>query len=244
MLLSCIIPAHNEADCIAGTVNQLYSVLKQADIEHEILVVNDNSTDKTKEVLMELSPKIPSLIVVDNDYPNGFGLAVRKGLETFKGDAVCICMADSSENPDDIVKFFRHIHSYDCIFGSRWVEGANVVDYPIIKLLINRLANRLISLLFRIKYADITNGFKMYRDYVIKESKPFVSCNFNLTVEIPLKAINRGYSYDVLPNSWANRKTGKSKLNIMKMGLRYFLTMTYCLIEKWLLNKDCPGKKK
>ena len=244
MQLSCIIPAHNEEDCIGDTVKGLYSALARANIKHEIRVINDNSTDRTKEILENLCLSIPSLVIADNDHPNGFGLAVRKGLETFQGDAVCICMADASENPEDVVKFFLRIGSYDCVFGSRWIEGAMVTDYPFVKRVINRFANNLISLLFGINYTDVTNGFKMYRNYVIEGLKPLISCHFNLTIELSLKAIVRGYRYTVLPNSWINRKAGQSKLNIMKMGFRYLLIMLYCLVEKWSLEKDCRMDKR
>lgn len=243
MRLSCIIPAYNEEGCIADTVIQLYSALKQNNIEHEIRVINDNSTDKTKEVLGKLKTRVPTLVVVDNNPPNGYGMAVRKGLETFQGDSVCVCMADASDSPEDVIKFFRSNEHYDCVFGSRWTDGAQVIDYPRVKQFINRLANYFISLLFWIKYTDVTNGFKMYRNYVIEELKPFKSRHFDLAVEIPLKAIVRGYSYTVLPNSWTNREIGETKFNIAELGIRYLFTVLACFAEKWC-SRGFVRKKK
>ncbi|MHC4139260.1 MAG: glycosyltransferase family 2 protein [Planctomycetota bacterium] len=174
---------------------------------------------------------------IDNPPPNnGFGFAVRKGLEDFSGDAVAVYMADASDLPEDLVRFFSVLEKKkaDCVFGSRFIKGSRIVDYPKLRLLMNRLSNTLIRLVFRMKYNDITNAFKLYQRNVIEDIKPLLSHHFNLTVEMPLKAIIRGYSYEVLPNSWTNRKSGKSKLGLTKMGLRYLLIVLYCLIEKYL----------
>lgn len=243
MKLSCIIPAHNEEGCIRKTVSHLHTILQDARIDFEIRVVNDHSTDRTGEILEDMVKSIPELVAVNNEYPNGFGFAVRKGLETFRGEAVCIYMSDASDNPKDVVNFFRTMElGYDCVFGSRWGDGGQVFDYPWLKRLINRLANYFIAVLFQIKYYDVTNAFKMYRAHVIEGLKPFLSHHFNLTVELPLKAIVRGYNYTILPNSWTNRKTGESKLKIKEMGSRYLFIVLYCLIEKWFSKGDYRKK--
>lgn len=208
-------------------------------IPHEILVVNDNSRDHTGKVLEELQKEIESLRVIFNPGPNGFGLAVRKGLENIQGDAAVIVMADGSDSPHDVVRFYRKmLEGYDCVFGSRFIPGAKVRDYPFVKLRLNRIFNLMIRALFGFKYNDVTNAFKMYRADVLQGLKPFLSHHFNLTVELPLKAIIRGYSYAVLPNSWQNRKSGESKLKIKEMGSRYLFIVIYCFIEKWLCSRD------
>ena len=126
----------------------------------------------------------------------------------------------------------------DCVFGSRFIRGGRTVDYPSVTLIVNRIANHLIRVLFGLRYNDITNAFKLYRRPVIEGLKPFLSPHFNLTVELPLKAIVRGYSYAVVPNEWINRKSGVSKLRIQEMGSRYLFIVLYCLIEKWLSRGD------
>lgn len=240
MNLSVVMPAHNEEGCIATTVRDLHAHLCAARIEHEILVVDDNSSDGTGDAVSSLHGEIPSLRLVRNPPPYGFGLAVCKGLEEFTGDAVALYMADASDSPLDLIRFFRALEEkqVDCVFGSRFVEGGRLVDYPLLKLILNRLANKFIQMLFNLPYNDVTNAFKLYRGYVIKGLKPFLSHHFNLTVELPLKAIVRGYSYVVLPNEWVNRKTGESKLKIKEMGSRYLFIVLYCLIEKWLSRGD------
>lgn len=238
--LSVLIPAHNEESCIESTVRGVSSYLLDQKIPHEILVVNDNSSDGTADILARLTSEIEEVRFINNRPPNGFGFAVRSGLNAFKGDCVAVYMADASDSPEDLVRFYRTLirEKVDCVFGTRFDRQAKVIDYPLVKLLVNRLANTFIQLVFGLRYNDTTNAFKMYRREVINGLKPFLSHHFNLTVELPLKAIIRGYSYTVLPNSWTNRTTGESKLKIREMGSRYLFIVLYCFIERWLSRGD------
>jgi dolichol-phosphate mannosyltransferase len=240
MKLSVVIPAHNEQDCIASTVNHLYQALKNRGIDHEILVVNDNSNDKTASILDDLIKHVSTLKIINNFPPHGFGFAVRRGLENYTGQAVAVYMADASDTPEDLIRFYDEMieKNVDCVFGTRFSRKSKVVDYPLFKLIINRSANLFIQVLFGLRYNDVTNAFKLYRRTTLDGIKPFLSHHFNLTVELPLKAIVRGYSYSVIPNDWINRKTGESKLKIKEMGSRYLFIVLYCLIEKWLSRKD------
>jgi len=243
MKLSVVIPAYNESESIPETLYTLYEALNKENIAHEILVVNDNSKDTTLEVLEDLRLSIPSLIIHTNLGPNGFGYAVRYGLERFTGDVVAVMMADLSDSPQDLITYYNKIQEgYDCVFGSRWIRGGAVYDYPFVKKIINRIANWVVKVVFRLKYNDCTNAFKMYRRETIEGIQPFLSPHFNLTLELPLKAIVRGYSYAVVPNSWTNRKFGESKLKIKEMGSRYFFIMLYCLIEKHFSRGDFNKK--
>lgn len=243
MKLSVIIPAHDEQDNIVETVTYLYKRLAEDNIDHEILVVNDNSHDDTEKNLQDLQTKIPTLVYYNNEPPNGFGFAVRCGLRNYQGDCVAIMMADLSDSPDDLVKFYHKMQEgYDCVFGNRWGKEGHVVDYPSTKKHLNRLANFIVKTSFRIKYNDCTNAFKLYRKETIEGLKPFLSPHFNLTLELPLKAIVRGYSYAVVPNSWRNRTSGESKLKVKEMGSRYFFILLYCLIEKYFARGDFMKK--
>jgi len=238
-LLSVVIPAHNEADRIERTVMAFHRGLAEAGIRHEILVVNDNSTDDTERVIKELTGKIEPIRYLNNEPPNGFGFAVRKGLDNFKGDAVAIVMADLSDRPRDLVKFYEKMREgYDCVFGSRFARGGKTVNYPALKYLLNRFTNNVIRVLFGIRYNDVTNAFKLYRRETIQGLRPLLSHHFNLTVELPLKAIVRGYSYTVLPNHWINRAERESHLKIKEMGSRYFFIILYCWLEKWMSRGD------
>ncbi len=238
-LLSVVIPAHNEAGHIAPTVREVHAALAGGRIPHEILVVNDNSQDATEQVLQDLQREIPSLHYINNTPPNGYGFAVRAGLVAFRGEAVAIVMADGSDSPDDLVAYYRKFEEgYDCVFGSRFVRGASVVDYPWPKLVMNRLANFFIRTLFMIGYNDVTNAFKLYRRSVIAGLQPLLAYHFNLTVELPLKSIVRGYKYTVVPIAWRNRTKGVSKFRIKEMGSRYLFIVFYCYLEKYLTRED------
>lgn len=240
MKLSIVIPAYNEEGSIAETITTLYAVLKGQNISHEILVVNDNSRDNTEEILKTMMENIPTLKYFTNEGPNGFGYAVRYGLDRFSGDCVAVMMADLSDDPHDLVKFYNKMleGNYDCVFGTRFSRGGKVIDYPFIKLMINRLANFIVKVCMGMRYNDTTNAFKLYKKETIAGLKPFRAPHFNLTLEIPLKAIVRGYSYAVLPNSWTNRKSGESKLKIKEMGSRYFFILLYCMIERFFSRGD------
>ncbi len=244
MKLSIVIPAYNEEESISETLRSLYVTLKKYDIPHEIWVTNDNSKDNTLGVLQELQKEIPSLIFETNIGPNGFGYAVRYGLERFSGDCVAVFMADMSDDPEDLVKYYKTMltENVDAVFGSRWIKGGKVIDYPVVKKRINRIANFIIKMVIGIKYDDTTNAFKLYKRETMEGLKPFLSPHFNLTVELPLKTIVRGYSYTVVPNSWTNRKYGESKLKIKEMGSRYFFILMYCFVEKFFSRGDYMKK--
>lgn len=244
MKLSVVIPAYNEEESLPETLNSLYKTLTQHGIEHEICVTNDNSKDNTELVLKELQQTIPTLVYYTNKGPNGFGYAIRYGLERFSGDCVAVMMADMSDSPEDLVLYYNTMKekNVDAVFGSRFIKGGKVYDYPKVKLYINRVANFVIKLLSGIKTNDTTNAFKLYKRETIEGVKPFMSAHFNLTVELPLKAFVRGYTYTVVPNSWTNRKYGESKLKIKEMGSRYFFILLYCLIEKSFSRGDYMKK--
>lgn len=239
MKLSVVIPAYNEEGSIEPTVRTVHQELVKNAIEHQILVVNDNSKDGTENILLRLSNELPEVEYINNPGANGFGNAVRVGLDNFSGDCVAVMMGDLSDSPEDLVRFYHKMEEgYDCVFGSRFTRGGKIYDYPWLKLVINRMANMIVQIMLGIRYNDSTNAFKMYRRETIQGLKPFLSHHFNLTVELPLKAIVRGYSYTVLPNSWTNRKSGESKLKIREMGSRYFFILLYCLIEKFFSRGD------
>jgi len=239
MKLSVVIPAHNEEGTIKNTIREIVETLLKEKISYEIVLVNDNSTDNTAHIAAELSKNDANIKVVTRTPPGGFGRAVREGLDNISGDAVVICMGDASDSPADIVKYFRKLEEgFDCAFGSRFIKGAHVAGYPVVKLIFNRLGNLLIKYMFGIKYNDTSNAFKAYKRQVIESVKPIVSNHFNITVEIPLKAINRGYSYAIVPISWYGRTSGVSKHKLAELQRKYFFSIFYALLEKILLKDE------
>lgn len=238
-LLSVVIPARDEEGCIASTVRHLHVELDLHDVPHEIVVIDDGSSDSTWTILQHLADDIPQLKPVRNSPPHGFGRAVIHGFARLSGDAVIIMMADESDDCRDVVRYWQLLNEgWDCVFGSRFTKGGAVVDYPRLKLWVNRLANHFIRILFRIKLNDTTNAFKAYRRTVIDGCRPLIAPHFNLTVEIPLKAIVRGFTWTVIPITWRNRRTGVAKLKMKEMGSRYFFICAYIWLEKYFSRGD------
>ena len=242
-LLSIVIPARDEEGCIAATVEHLHLELRLNEIPHEIVVVDDGSTDATWSILNGLTERIPELRPIQNTGLHGFGRAIIHGLDHMRGDAVVIMMADESDDSRDVVRYWRNLQEgWDCVFGSRFTKGGGVIDYPRVKLFVNRLANGFIRLLFRHGLNDTTNAFKAYRRTVIEGCRPLLSPHFNLTVEIPLKAIVRGFTWTTMPITWRNRRTGVAKLKIKEMGSRYFFICMYVWLEKYFSRGDYRTK--
>lgn len=242
-LLSVVIPARNEEGCIAATVEHLHLELRLQQINHEIVVVDDGSSDSTWELLQSIQLRIPQCKPVQNLGEHGFGRAITYGFEHVNGDAVVVMMADESDDCRDVVRYFNLLNEgWDAVFGSRFLRGGGVIDYPRHKLLLNRIANMFLRVMFRVPLNDFTNAFKAYRTTVVKGLRPYLSPHFNLTVELPLKTIVRGYSWTVMPITWRNRRAGESKLKIKEMGSRYLFVALYCWLEKYFSRGDYRAK--
>ena len=239
MKLSVIIPAHNEEASVGQTVTAVTVALRAADIRHEIVVVDDASTDQTGAVVDAIAATDPNVRCLRSPNPPGFGFAVRAGLDAVDGDGVAIMMADLSDDPDDLVAYHRLLEAgYDCAFGSRFIRGGRAEGYPWPKLVLNRAVNLGLRLLFGHGYNDTTNAFKAYRREVIATVQPLLSHHFNLTVELPLKAVVRGHSYAIVPIRWRNRAAGESKLRLKEMGSRYLFIALYVFFEHHLSRGD------
>jgi len=238
-VLSVVIPARDEEACIASTVEHLHVELRLNNVRHEIIVVDDGSVDRTREIVNEIKCRIPVVKPVQSPAPHGFGRAIVAGLDEMKGDAVVLMMADESDDCRDVVRYWETLQQgYECVFGSRFIKGGRAIDYPKPKLLLNRCANLFLKIIFNIPLNDTTNAFKAYRRDVIAGCRPLISPHFNITVELPLKAIVRGYSWATIPITWRSRRTGIAKLKIKEMGSRYMFICLYLWLEKHLTRGD------
>ena len=243
-LLSVVIPARDEEGCIASTVEHLHVELRLNGIPHEIIVVDDGSQDRTAQIVTDLGKRILEARLLSSGPPHGFGHAITAGLMQMNGDAAVVMMADESDDCRDVVRYWNKLNEgWDAVFGSRFLKGGGVIDYPWLKLRVNRLANFFIRILFGISLNDTTNAFKAYRRAVIEGCKPMLSAHFNLTVELPLKTIIRGYSWTTIPITWRNRRTGEAKLKIQEMGSRYLFICLYLWLEKHLSRGDYKKKE-
>ncbi|GAB6039000.1 glycosyltransferase family 2 protein [Fundidesulfovibrio butyratiphilus] len=239
LTLSLVIPAYNEQDNLAASVRPLCERLDREGIDYEVVVVNDNSSDATPAVAQRLSAKNPRIRLVDRTPPRGFGRAVRAGIESALGDVVVLYMADASDDPDDVVLYYREIcNGYDCVFGSRFIKGSRTKNYPWFKLVVNRIVNKGLQLLFWTRFNDLTNSFKAYRSYVLRDCGPFRASHFNITIELSLSAVIRNYNIALVPISWQGRTWGSSNLHLAEMGRRYLSTLIKIYFEKTLIRDD------
>ncbi len=238
MSLSIIIPIYNEVKQLNYTIKKLQTLKKKIH-NYELIFIDDLSNDGSYKKLTTFKKKYSQIKIYKN-IKKGLGGAIKLGIEKSKKKYVCIFMCDLSDDVNDIQKYYKIMKSnqnLDAVFGSRFVKNSKVKNYPYFKLIINRVANNIIRLLFFSKYNDFTNAFKIYKKTVLLKLFPIVSENFNVFLELPLKIITRKLNYKIVSINWNGRKIGVSKFKIKEVGSKYIFTLLYCFLEKILLNK-------
>ncbi|HOJ67577.1 MAG TPA: glycosyltransferase family 2 protein [Candidatus Hydrogenedentes bacterium] len=243
--LTVLIPARNEEQNIERTLAEMADTLRSEGIPFELLVVDDGSADRTGEVVLGLRERVPEIRLVRNDPPNGLGRAIRCGIRHFQGDVLAVVMADRSDHPDDVVRCYRKIEEgYDAVFGSRFRRGSRVTDYPPVKLVVNRIVNKVMQVMFWTPFNDLTNAFKVYRRHVIESISPLQAAHFNITIEMSLSCIIRHYAVAEIPISWSGRTWGQSNLRLREMGRRYLCTLLMIWFERLLVLDDLLLERK
>ena len=242
--LSIVIPAHNEERNLPDTVHELQAMLRTEKLPYEIIIVNDCSSDGTAGVIAGMMAEDPHVRTVNRTPPGGFGRAIRAGLALVEGDVVVPYMADKSDDPVDVVRYYRKIEEgYDCVFGSRFRPGARVENYPTVKLIANRIVNRCIQAMFFCRFNDLTNAFKAFRTEVILDCGPYRASHFNITIEMSLSALIRKYKIAEIPISWYGRTWGSSHLRLSQMGRRYLATLLKVFAERLLISDDLIAER-
>ncbi|GAA4449888.1 glycosyltransferase family 2 protein [Novipirellula rosea] len=238
--LSIVIPAYNEQGNIGPCIDELMSFLvDQHGIDTELIVVNDNSHDETEAEVLERVKRWPTIRLIRRQPPGGFGRAIRSGLEFVRGSVVVIYMADRSDHPADVLCYYNTIQQgYDCVFGSRFISGSSVKQYPRVKLVVNRIVNKMVQWMFWTEMNDLTNAFKAYRKEVIDQCGPYRACHFNITLEMSLSALICGYKIKQVPIQWEGRTWGSSNLRMREMGRRYLCTLLMLFFQRVLMSDD------
>jgi dolichol-phosphate mannosyltransferase len=244
MKLSLIIPAYNEEMNIIPTLDELLNIVRAERIPFEIIVVNDNCQDNTRRLVEEKQREAPEILLINRIPPRGFGRTLRTGLKQTTGDVIIPVMADLSDDPLDVIRYYRKIlEGYDCVFGSRFTNQSKVTGYPKVKLIVNRLVNRMLQIMFFTAHNDLSNAFKAYRSYVIKDIMPLQACHFNITIEMSLSALIRKYRIASMPINWNGRTWGSSSLRLREMGRRYLATLLKIWFERMLIIDDLMADK-
>jgi dolichol-phosphate mannosyltransferase len=236
MKLSIIIPIRNENEGILKTLRLIKDKLHE--IDYELIIINDFSEDNSYETVKKEILNNNKVVLFNNN-KKGLGGAITLGINKSRGEAICIMMADLSDDIEDLKKYYELIkdQSVDAVFGSRFIKGGNIKRYPLKKLILNRIFNYLTKILFLSNYNDFTNAFKIYKKDALIKSMPLVSESFNIFLEMPLKIISRKMKYKIIPIKWENRREGKAKFDIKELRAKYLFTLIYCFFEKNLLKK-------
>mgnify|MGYP001177708757 FL=1 len=237
MTLSIIIPCKNEEDLIYKNLYMINNKIKKSIKKYQIIIVNDFSEDNTLKIARKFAKNFKNIIVRNNKI-KGLGGAINLGIKVSSNKFVCIMMADLSDSPRDLIKYYNIISTskLDAVFGSRFTNGSRLIDYPVQKLIYNRIFNYFVKIFFLSDYNDFTNAFKIYKKQTLRQIGPFISENFNIFLELPLKIIIRKKKYKIVPISWRNRKKGLSKFKVKELSSKYFFTLLYCFIEKILIR--------
>lgn len=237
-MLSIIIPLKNEYDSLLK-IESKFTKENVFDFKYEVILVNDFSTDDTFLKAKEISNRNKQFLIINN-LKKGLGGAINIGIEKSKGNFICIMMADFSDSIEDLKKYYSIISEkkIDAVFGSRFIKGSKIINYPKKKLILNRIFNFFVKLLFLNNYNDFTNAFKIYKAEILKNIMPLVSESFNIFLEIPLKVISRKYKFEVIPINWHGREIGTSKFKIKELRSKYLFTLFYCFLEKILLKNN------
>ena len=233
---SIIVPCRDEDGNVEIILNNIQkNCIYQS---YEIIFIDDYSQDNTLNKIKEFSTKHQNIFYYINK-KKGLGGAISLGLKKAQGKYITIMMADSADSIDDLNSYFKIIkeNEFDAIFGSRFIHGSEIIDYPKLKLFLNRIFNYITKILFFSDYNDFTNSFKIYKKEVIDKIHPIVSENFNIFLELPLKTISRGFTYKIVPIKYFNRKKGKAKFKIKELGSSYLFTLLYCFLEKNTFKK-------
>ena len=237
MTLSIIIPCKNEEDLIYKNLYMINNKIKKSIKKYQIIIINDFSEDNTLQITKKFAKNFKNIIVKNNKI-KGLGGAINLGIKVSTNKFVCIMMADLSDSPRDLINYYNIIstNKLDAVFGSRFIKGSNLVDYPLRKLIYNRIFNYFVKIFFLSDYNDFTNAFKIYKKQTLRQIGPFISENFNIFLELPLKIIIRKKNYKIIPISWKNRKKGVSKFKVKELSSKYFFTFLNCFIEKILIR--------
>jgi glycosyltransferase involved in cell wall biosynthesis len=229
MTLSIIIPAHNEEPNIEKVIR---AVEKEVQVEHETVVVNDHSTDRTAEIVKRLSAEFRNLRQIENREEAGFANALRTGFKNAAGDMLVPVMADLCDEPHLINKMYALAgDGFDIVCGSRYMPGGRKIGGPALKSFFSRLVGVSLHALIGIPTHDISNSFKLYRKKRIT-GLGIGAKGFEVSVEIPLKAFFSGAKITEIPTTWQDRKEGESKFDCFKQGPRYLRLYLWAIAKK------------
>jgi dolichol-phosphate mannosyltransferase len=235
ILITFLIPVFNEEKTVINSVNQILSLKF---LKKEIIIIDNGSTDQSQKLIKTFSGK-KNIRIVLRKKNLGYGASIKQGVRMARGKYMFIQFSDTEYDHRVSLKMFRMSEKYNAhaVFGSRFIKNSKITNYPLFKLILNRIFNFFVSLFFCYSYNDYTNAFKIYKRETLLKLFPLISEKFNIFLEIPLKIISRKYTFEIIPIIWKSRKIGFSKFYIKELRSHYLFTFFYCLLEKILIKK-------
>ena len=218
MKLSIVIPAHNEEENIGRVVEQ---VENRFAFPFELIMVNDHSADRTKEIVCGLAGKFNNIILVENESEPGFANAVKTGLSSAKTEVVVLVMGDLCDDLKTIPLMLEKVRAgFDVVCGSRYIKGGRRIGGSKVKGFFSFFVGRTMSIFTGIPTRDVANAFKMYRKEVV-DSINIESTGFEISMEMALKAYFKGFKVTEVPTVWKEREKGKSTFKMLNLTPNY-----------------------
>jgi SAM-dependent methyltransferase len=219
--VSVVVPCHNEEMNVAPLVEGLLSHYDE--YIHELVLVDDNSKDCTRQVMERLAAREPRVRPVFREPPNGVGRALRDGLRHTRGRYVLLMDCDFLHILPELRDMFdAAARGSEVILGSRFSRESVLINYPLPKILYNRTFHVLASLLFRRRMRDVTNNLKLLKREVV-DNLELEAPRFAANAETGLKPLLMGFQEKTIAISWINRTPdmGHSTFSLMKNGSGY-----------------------
>ena len=240
---SVVVPCHNEEMNVPRLVEGLLGLY--GPYIHEIVIVNDNSTDRTAVVTREIMTKEPRIRLLDREPPNGVGRALRDGFSAATGRYILAMDCDFLYILPELRDLFDSIaRGKDGAMGSRFSYESILVNYPFPKILCNRLFHLLVNLLCRLHVRDLSNNLKLFRAEILRNLN-IDQPGFAANAETGLKPLLAGYDIEEVPISWINRSIdmGSSSFKVLKVAPGYLLALLNVLRRKRISRSEAALPK-
>jgi glycosyltransferase involved in cell wall biosynthesis len=208
--VSIIIPAYNESQ----TIGRIVLKIKELYPDHEIIVVNDGSTDDTAAIAENAGAKVYS-----HPYNIGNGAAIKSGIRTVSGDILVFMDGDFQHDPEDIGKMLKYFPEYDMVVGARSIRGQS----SIVRAFGNKIYNWLASYVAMFPIKDLTSGFRAVKSDLAQQLVNLLPNTYSYPSTLTLGVLRKGRSLKYIPINIQRRKMGKSKINLIKDGIRFFM---------------------
>ncbi len=208
--ISVIIPAYNEA----STIGNIVSKIRKLYPDFEIIVVNDGSTDDTAVKAKNAGAKVHN-----HPYNIGNGAAVKSGIRHASGDILVFMDGDLQHDPEDIEKMLEYFPDYDMVVGARSIRDQSSIG----RALGNKIYNWLASYVAMFPIKDLTSGFRAIKSDLAHKLVNLLPNTYSYPSTLTLGTLRSGRSLTYIPINVEKRKMGKSKINLIKDGIRFFM---------------------